>query len=104
MLIESYLVEFSKIKKCITSMDSEDFVVMSKSIFFWTLQLTFASTDSIHDLLAVSVKKNIDGVAIRSVRLEALLLAQQIQQKRYRDNQAIFKKSIAIYRKDMALF
>lgn len=34
MLIESYLVEFSEIKNCITSMDSEDFVVMSKSIFF----------------------------------------------------------------------
>jgi len=161
MLIESYLVEFSEIKKCIASMDNEDFVVMSENIFSLTekkearpvdllsdstpsnhpealllvnkdfarnlilnddafnflkeshvvdnlngvtLHLAFASTDLMHDLHAVSVKKNIDGVAVRSVGLEALLLAQQVQQKRYRDNQAIFKKSIAIYRKDMALF
>lgn len=57
-----------------------------------TLHLAFASTDLMHDLHAVSVKKNIDGVAVRSVGLESLLLAQQAQQKRYRDNQAIFKQ------------
>lgn len=158
MLIESYLIEFSEIKKCIASMDCEDFIVLSENIFSLserkstqaadllsdntpsnhpealllvnkdfarnlilnddafnflksshiidnlngvTLHLAFASIDLIQDLQAVSVKRNVDGVAVRCVGLEALLLAQQVPQKRYQDNLAIFKKSIAIYRKDM---
>ena len=124
MLMESYLVEFSKIKKCIT-MGSEDFVVLSKKIFSLTekksaqpadllsdntpsnhpealllvnkdfartlilnddafsflksshiidnlngvtLHLAFASTDLVHDLHAVSVKKNMDGVSLPPLR------------------------------------
>jgi hypothetical protein len=49
----------------------------------------------------VSASKLIDGVKVKTVGLEALLLAQKNQQKRYQDNQALFKKSIAIYRTDM---
>ena len=66
-----------------------------------TLHLAFASQEIIKDLTDVSAVKSIDGIKIKSVGLEALLLAQKNQQKRYQENQALFKKSIAIYRTDM---
>jgi len=66
-----------------------------------TLHLAFASQEMIKDLTDVSAVKSIDGIKIKTVGLEALLLAQKNQQKRYQENQALFKKSIAIYRTDM---
>ena len=158
MLIESYVVEFTEVKRCIASLRPEDFIVISENIFalsdkpsiptndllaestpdnhpealllvnkhyakslilnddFFeflkkshnvdnlrgvTLHLAFASQEMIKDLTDVSAVKSIDGIKIKTVGLEALLLAQKNQQKRYQENQALFKKSIAIYRTDM---
>ena len=158
MLIESYVVEFTEVKRCIASLRPEDFIVISENIvaltdkpsiptndllaestpdnhpealllvnkhyakslilnddFFEflkkshnvdnlrgvTLHLAFASQEMIKDLTDVSAVKSIDGIKIKTVGLEALLLAQKNQQKRYQENQALFKKSIAIYRTDM---
>jgi hypothetical protein len=158
MLIESYVVEFTEVKRCIASLRPEDFIVISENIFALTdkpriptndllaestpdnhpealllvnkhyakslilnddffeflkkshnvdnlrgvtLHLAFASQEMIKDLTDVSTVKSIDGIKIKTVGLEALLLAQKNQQKRYKDNQALFKKSIAIYRTDM---
>ena len=158
MLIESYVVEFTEVKRCIASLRPEDFIVISENIFALTdkpsiptndllaestpdnhpealllvnkhyakslilnddffeflkkshnvdnlrgvtLHLAFASQEMIKDLTDVSAIKSIDGIKIKTVGLEALLLAQKNQQKRYQENQALFKKSIAIYRTDM---
>ena len=158
MLIESYVVEFTEVKRCIASLRPEDFIVISENIFALTdkltiptndllfqstpdnhpealllvnkhyakslilnddffeflkkshnvdnlrgvtLHLAFASHEMIKDLTDVSAVKSIDGIKIRTVGLEALLLAQKNQHKRYQENQALFKKSIAIYRSDM---
>jgi hypothetical protein len=158
MLIESYVVEFTEVKRCIASLRSEDFIVISENIFALTekpstptndllvestpgnhpealllinkdyakslilnddffeflkkshnvdnlrgvtLHLAFASQEMIKDLTDVSAVKSIDGIKIKTVGLEALLLAQKNQQKRYQENQSLFKKSIAIYRTDM---
>ena len=158
MLIESYVVEFTEVKRCIASLRPEDFIVISENIFALTdkpsiptndllaestpdnhpealllvnkhyakslilnddffeflkkshnvdnlrgvtLHLAFASQEMIKDLTDVSAVKSIDGIKIKTVGLEALLLAQKNQQKRYQENQALFKKSIAIYRMDM---
>jgi hypothetical protein len=158
MLIESYVVEFTEVKRCIASLRPEDFIVISENIFALTdkpsiptndllaestpnnhpealllvnkhyakslilnddffeflkkshnvdnlrgvtLHLAFASQEMIKDLTDVSAVKSIDGIKIKTVGLEALLLAQKNQQKRYQENQSLFKKSIAIYRKDM---
>ena len=158
MLIESYVVEFTEVKRCIASLRPEDFIVISENIFALTdkpsiptndllaestpdnhpealllvnkhyakslilnddffeflkkshnvdnlrgvtLHLAFASQEMIKDLTDVSAVKSIDGIKIKTVGLEALLLAQKNQQKRYHENQALFKKSIAIYRTDM---
>ena len=158
MLIESYVVEFTEVKRCIASLRPEDFIVISENIFALTdkpsiptndllaestpdnhpealllvnkhyakslilnddffeflkkshnvdnlrgvtLHLAFASQEMIKDLTDVSAVKSIDGIKIKTVGLEALLLAQKNQQKRYQENQALFKKSIAIYRTDI---
>jgi hypothetical protein len=66
-----------------------------------TLHLAFASQEMIKDLTDVSTVKSVDGIKIKTVGLEALLLAQKNQNKRYQENQTLFKKSIAIYRTDM---
>jgi hypothetical protein len=158
MLIESYMVEFTEVKRCIASLRPEDFIVISENIFALTdkpsvptndllaestpdnhpealllvnkhyakslilnddffeflkkshnvdnlrgvtLHLAFASQEMIKDLTDVSAVKSIDGIKIKTVGLEALLLAQKNQNKRYQENQTLFKKSIAIYRTDM---
>jgi hypothetical protein len=158
MMIESYVVEFTEVKRCIASLRPEDFIVISENIFALTdkptiptndllaestpdnhpealllvnkhyakslilnddffeflkkshnvdnlrgvtLHLAFASQEMIKDLTDVSAAKSVDGIKIKTVGLEALLLAQKNQQKRYQENQALFKKSIAIYRTDM---
>jgi hypothetical protein len=158
MLIESYVVEFTEVKRCIASLRPEDFIVISENIFALTdkpsiptndllaestpdnhpealllvnkhyakslimnddffeflkkshnvdnlrgvtLHLAFASQEMIKDLTDVSAVKSVDGIKIKTVGLEALLLAQKNQNKRYQENQTLFKKSIAIYRTDM---
>ncbi|MCF8163453.1 MAG: hypothetical protein K9J47_09070 [Sulfuritalea sp.] len=158
MLIESYVIEFTEVKRCIASLRPEDFIVISENIFALTdkpslptndllaestpdnhpealllvnkhyakslilnddffeflkkshnvdnlrgvtLHLAFASQEMIKDLTDVSAVKSVDGIKIKTVGLEALLLAQKNQNKRYQENQTLFKKSIAIYRTDM---
>ena len=158
MLIESYVVEFTEVKRCIASLRPEDFIVISENIFALTDKpsvptndllaestpdnhpealllvnkhyakslilnddffeflkkshnvdnlrgvtphLAFASQEMIKDLTDVSTVKSVDGIKIKTVGLEALLLAQKNQNKRYQENQTLFKKSIAIYRTDM---
>jgi len=158
MLIESYVVEFTEVKRCIASLRPEDFIVISENIFALTdkpsiptndllaestpdnhpealllvnkhyakslilnddffeflkkshnvdnlrgvtLHLAFASQEMIKDLTDVSAVKSVDGIKIKTVGLEALLLAQKNQNKRFQENQTLFKKSIAIYRTDM---
>ena len=63
-----------------------------------TLELVSGTKKSYKDVMTV---KLIDGIKIKTVGLEALLLAQKNQQKRHQENQALFKKSIAVYRTDM---
>ena len=158
MLIESYVVEFSEVKRCLASLKANDLVIVSENIFALrenehslpqdllsdntpqnhpealllvnkdyarnlilndeafeflkqshdvdnmrgvTLHLAFGSADLIQDLQQVAIRKNLDGLSIPTVGLEALLMAQQTQQKRFKENQSILKKSIGIYRKDM---
>ena len=158
MLIESYVIEFTEVKRCIANLAPKDFIVISENIFALTekasapnndlltestpsnhpealllvnkhyakslilnddffeflkkshnvdnlrgvtLHLAFASQEMIQDLADVSSTKSIDGIRVNTVGLEALLLAQKNQQKRYQENQALFKKSISIYRTDM---
>jgi len=154
MLIESYVVEFAELKRCIAGLRMQDFMVVSENIFLLnqsqpthidllsehtpsnhpealllvnkeyarslilnedsfeflkkshdihnlkgvTLHLAFVNPDLMTELAGVCVKKSIDGVPVQVVDHEALLLAQQAQEKRYKENTAILKKSISIYR------
>jgi len=154
MLIESYVVEFAELKRCIAGLRMQDFVLVSKNIFLLkesqsvhvdllfehtpsnhpealllvnkeyarslilnedsfeflkkshdihnlkgvTLHLAFVNPDLMTELTGVCVKKSIDGVPVQVVDHEALLVAQQAQEKRYKENTAILNKSIAIYR------
>ena len=154
MLIESYVVEFAELKRCIAGLRMQDFLVVSKNIFLLnesqsvhvdllfehtpsnhpevlllvnkeyarslilneesfeflkkshdihnlkgvTLHLAFVNPDLMTELTGVCVKKSVDGVPVQVVNHEALLLAQQAQEKRYKENKTILKKSISIYR------
>jgi hypothetical protein len=154
MLIESYVVEFAELKRCITGLRMQDFMVVSENIFLLnqaqsghvdlltehtpsnhpealllvnkeyarslilnedsfeflkkshdihnlkgvTLHLAFVNSDLMTELADVCVKKSMDGVPVQVVDHEALLVAQQAQEKRYKENAAILKKSISIYR------
>jgi len=153
MLIESYVVEFAELKRCIAGLRMQDFIVVSENIFLLnqsqptqvdlltehtpsnhpevmllvnkeyarslilnedsfkfmktsqdihnlkgvTLHLGFVNPDLMTELSGVCVKKSIDGVPVQVVDHEALLLAQQAQEKRYKENTVILKKSISIY-------
>jgi hypothetical protein len=54
MLIESYVVSFSEVKRCISSLQIDDFVIVSENIF----ALTEASTSPVNDLLSESTPVN----------------------------------------------
>jgi hypothetical protein len=154
MLIESYVVSFSEVKRCISSLQIDDFVIVSENIFSLaesalpvandllsdstpanhpealllvnkdyarslifngesfdflkkshgienlngvSLHLTFVNSDLIRDMQELAVKKVIDGVFVKCMSHPNLLAIQQVQRKRYKDNQAALKKSIAIY-------
>ena len=154
MLIESYVVEFKEIKKCLESMRTDDFCLVSENIFSLseisktiehdllfehtpvnhpevmlliskeyakslilnddsfeflkkshdinnlsgvTLHLSFANTDLICELRLLSKKKTIDGIAIHHINHEALLMAKQEIDKKYKDNLTLLSKSIEIY-------
>lgn len=54
MLIESYVVNFSEIKRCISSLQIDDFIVVSENIF----ALTEAPQPQVNDLLTDSTPVN----------------------------------------------
>jgi hypothetical protein len=54
MLIESYVVSFSEVKRCISSLQIEDFVIVSENIF----ALTEAAIPPVNDLLSESTPVN----------------------------------------------
>jgi len=154
MLIESYVVEFKEIKKCLESMRTDDFFLVSENIFSLsetvkttehdllfehtpanhpevmllvskeyakslilnddsfeflkkshdinnlsgvTLHLTFANADLISELRQLSKKKTIDGISVHHISHEALLMAKQAIDKKYKDNLILLNKSIEIY-------
>ena len=63
-----------------------------------TLHLAFANPDLISELMKVANQKIIDGVKVKSVTHESLLVAQISQEKKYKDDQSILKKALSIYR------
>jgi hypothetical protein len=153
MLIESYIVEFKEVKKCISSLKADDFVIVSENIFglsekakptndllfdttpenhpealllvnkeyaknllmneeFFeflkqsnsiknmngvTLHLAFANPDLITELLKGAQLKTIDGIKVKSIDHESLLVAQSKQEKKYKDDKAILKKALSLY-------
>ena len=54
MLIESYVVSFSEVKRCISSLQIDDFVIVSENIF----TLTEAAILPVNDLLSESTPVN----------------------------------------------
>lgn len=54
MLIESYVVSFIEVKRCISSLQIDDFVIVSENIF----ALTEASNPPVNDLLSESTPVN----------------------------------------------
>jgi hypothetical protein len=54
MLIESYVVSFSEVKRCISSLQIDDFVIVSENIF----ALSESSTSLVNDLLSDSTPVN----------------------------------------------
>lgn len=153
MLIESYVVEFKEVKKCISSLRADDYIIVSENIFALTekvavakdllsgstpenhpealllvnkeyaknllmneeffeflkqshdienmhgvtLHLAFANADLINELMKVAHQKNIDGIKVKSVNHQALLVAQIAQEKKYNDDRVILKKALSIY-------
>jgi len=54
MLIESYVVSFSEVKRCISNLQIDDFVIVSENIF----ALSESSMTFINDLLSDSTPEN----------------------------------------------
>ena len=158
MLIESYVIGFGEVKRCLASLKQSDFVIVSENIFMLrekshplphdllsastpdnhpealiiinkhhakdlimdsdafafrkpsnevpnlegvTLHLSFAGSDLIDDLMMLSKAGSVDGIPVRTATMESLLHAKQSQKKRFEEHQAILKKSVSVYRKDM---
>ena len=159
MLIESYVIGFAEVKRCVASLRPNDFVVVSENIFMLrenttaqpmdllagstpsnhpeamliinkyyakdlildsdafsfrkpsnevpnlagvTLHLAFAGADLLDDLIGSAKIANIDGITVKTVTAQGVLLAKQLQQKRFEEHQEVLKKSLAVFRKDMA--
>ncbi len=49
MLIESYVVNFSEVKRCIASLQIDDFVIVSENIFALTEFATQPASDLLSD-------------------------------------------------------
>jgi len=159
VLIESYVIGFAEVKRCIASLRPNDFVVVSENIFMLrehgnsqpddllaastpsnhpeamliinrnyakdlildsdafafrkpsndvpnlegvTLHLAFAGADLLDDLIGSAKSASIDGIAVKTVTAQGVLLAKQQQQKRFDEHQEVLKRSLAVFRKDMA--
>jgi len=158
MLIESYVIGFAEVKRCIASLRPNDFVVVSENIFMLrenaaalpddllssstpsnhpeamliinknyakdlildsdafafrkpqvdvdnlagvTLHLCFAGDDLLDDLIGSAKSASIDGVSVKTVTAQGVLLAKQQQQKRFEEHQEVLRRSLAVFRKDM---
>jgi hypothetical protein len=158
MLIESYVIGFAEVKRCIASLRPNDFVVVSENIFMLrenaaalpddllssstpsnhpeamliinknyakdlildsdafafrkpqvdvdnlagvTLHLCFAGDDLLDDLIGSAKSGSIDGVSVKTVTAQGVLLAKQQQQRRFEEHQEVLRKSLAVFRKDM---
>jgi hypothetical protein len=158
MLIESYVIGFTEVKRCIASLRPNDFVVVSENIFMLrenaaalpddllssstpsnhpeamliinknyakdlildsdafafrkpqvdvdnlagvTLHLCFAGDDLLDDLIGSAKSASIDGVSVKTVTAQGVLLAKQQQQKRFEEHQEVLRRSLAVFRKDM---
>jgi hypothetical protein len=158
MLIESYVLGFAEVKRCIASLRPNDFVVVSENIFMLrenaatlpddllssstpsnhpeamliinknyakdlildsdafafrkpqvdvdnlagvTLHLCFAGDDLLDDLIGSAKSASIDGVSVKTVTAQGVLLAKQQQQKRFEEHQEVLRRSLAVFRKDM---
>ncbi len=159
MIIESYVIGFSEVKRCLASLKVNDYVVASENIFALkenasvqpddllidstpsnhpeamliinrnyakdllldsdafsfrkpstdvpnmagvTLHLAFAGAELLEDLLAASKSTSIDGIPVKTVSLQSVLFAKQQLLKRFEEHQELIKKSISVFRKDMA--
>jgi hypothetical protein len=158
MLIESYVIGFAEVKRCIASLRPNDFVVVSENIFMLrenaaalpddllssstpsnhpeamliinknyakdlildsdafafrkpqvdvdnlagvTLHLCFAGDDLLDDLIGSAKSVSIDGISVKTVTAQGVLLAKQQQQKRFEEHQEVLRRSLAVFRKDM---
>lgn len=45
---------------------------------------------------------SVDGITVNTVTAQGVLLAKQQQQKRFEEHQEVLKRSLAVFRKDMA--
>ena len=77
MLIESYVVEFKEVKKCISSLKADDFIIVSENIFV----LSERESPS-HDLLFDTTPEN---------HPEALLLVNKEYAKNLLMNEEFFE-------------
>ena len=158
MLIESYVIGFGEVKRCIASLRPNDFALVSENIFMLrenpatlpndllssstpsnhpeamliinknyakdlildsdafafrkpsndvpnlagvTLHLAFAGPDLLDDLIAAARNATVDGVPVKTLTAQGVLLAKQQQQKRFDEHQEVLRKSLAVFRKDM---
>jgi hypothetical protein len=158
MLIESYVIGFTEVKRCIASLRPNDFVVVSENIFMLrenaaalpddllssstpsnhpeamliinknyakdlildsdafafrkpqvdvdnlagvTLHLCFSGDDLLDDLIGSAKSASIDGVSVKTVTAQGVLLAKQQQQRRFDEHQEVLRRSLAVFRKDM---
>ena len=158
MLIESYVIGFTEVKRCIASLRSNDFVLVSENIFMLrenpatlpndllssstpsnhpeamliinrnyakdlildsdafafrkpqvdvdnlagvTLHLCFAGDDLLDDLVGSAKSVSIDGISVKTVTAQGVLLAKQQQQRRFDEHQEVLRRSLAVFRKDM---
>jgi hypothetical protein len=44
---------------------------------------------------------SVDGITVKTVTAQGVLLAKQQQQKRFEEHQEVLKRSLAVFRKDM---
>jgi hypothetical protein len=77
MLIESYVVEFKEVKKCISSLRADDYIIVSENIFALTEKVAVAK-----DLLSGSTPEN---------HPEALLLVNKEYAKNLLMNEEFFE-------------
>jgi hypothetical protein len=74
VLIESYVIGFAEVKRCVASLRPNDFVVVSENIFMLRENATAQPVD---------------------------LLADSTPKKRFEEHQEALKRSLAVFRKDM---